>query len=141
MSAHYDPTLPRTIDRMRFALGDTVVEPVTSALIEDETYTAMLAYHAQSEPRAIIALAQALIARYAREPDRVDVEGKTIVSWRDRLLGWKGLIATLTAEQQSLAALAAGGVIVRKRSRDVEQDATAEYIAHGRGPLDQERWY
>lgn len=101
MSATYDPTLTTALDRMRFHLGDTTVVPEESALVPDETYTALLTL--QGEALATATLAEGLAARFAQEPGLVTVNGKTI-SWKDRVSTWLELARRLRADGASALA-------------------------------------
>lgn len=96
MAATFDWGLGRALDRVRFALGDT---EVAEALLPDESYEATLATYDDDERRATLVLAEALIARYAREPEKVVVEDSRVeVAWGERLTAWVALVARLRVE-------------------------------------------
>jgi hypothetical protein len=124
MAATFDWGLGRALDRLRFAVGDT---EVAEALLPDESYEAALAMYDGDERRATLVLAEGLIARYAREPEKVVVEDSRVeVSWKERLAGWTALVARLRAELSG----SHGGT--RRPERRDERKAGAEYRAEGR---------
>lgn len=122
----YDPALSRSLDRLRLAVGDTDVD---NELLFDETYTAMLAYLGDDEDKTVIAIADALIVKFAQEPDRIRLAGDDgEVEWRNRLNGWKDLIA----RKKEDVASATGGFQIKRPSRFDEE--ACEYRADGRCP-------
>ena len=122
MSATYDPELPAALDRMRFLLGDTTVDPEEAALVPDETYGAFLTL--LGEPLATATLAEGLAARFAQEPGSVSVGGKTI-SWADRVRTWLEL-ASRFRRDAALAAAAASAIEVGWINLDFLEPAAVE---------------
>jgi hypothetical protein len=105
---------------VRFNLGDTTVEPETSALLSDETIEALVTDH--GETMATIVAAESLATRFGREPDSVSLSGKT-VSWRDRVKAWFELAARLRAALGLEAAATSNGAstVTTLRPDDVER--------------------
>ena len=66
ITASYDPNLASPLDEVRFALGDTIVTPATSALLSDEELTALLTANGDHVGRAALAAAKSLVARFSR---------------------------------------------------------------------------
>lgn len=85
MTATFNPALVSTLDQARLAVGDTDVTPSTDALMQDETYSALITLYGLSE--AIARAAEGLASRYGQEPDAVNSAGE-MVSWRDRVKAW-----------------------------------------------------
>ena len=108
MAATYDPTLPAVRDRLRLALGDT---DTAAPLLTDEEYDGMLAHQGNSEAKTLIALARALIVRFAQKPTEVDVDGGVAVKWAERLRAWRELVA------QQEATLVPAGFGIRRPER------------------------
>lgn len=118
----YDPALPDALSRMRHALGDT---DGAAPLEQDETYLATLSLHGEALGTA--AMAEALAARFAQQPDAVDVGGLS-ASWRERVRTWLALAARLRAEAgaaagkaESAAAAIAGSIIGRREDRGASE--------------------
>lgn len=129
MPATFDPMLASALDRVRLSLGDT---DETAPLLEDETITAMLAHQGNDEAKATIALASALIVRFAQEPDKVTLAGdEGAVQWNSRLKGWQALIARLESEGGGAARVSGGMSVLRPSRFGAER---SEYRADGRCP-------
>jgi len=128
MPATFNPDLSDPVSRVRLDLGDT---DVAAAMLEDETITAMLARHGADERLATISLASALVARYAQEPDKVDLaQGEGGVQWTARLKGWQGLIGRLQSELAATAGQARPGFRTLRPKRYGEEPG--EYSARRR---------
>lgn len=127
MGFSYDAALVTARDRLRFAVGDTVADEV---LLDDETYDAVLAWHGDNEDTATRAIASALLARYAREPDRIEDDLGLQVIWQNRLKGWQQLASATAASSAT-----ASGFRTRSPSRG-DRDG-AEHYAGCRLPMDQ----
>jgi hypothetical protein len=135
VSATYDPTLLSALDRLRFLLGDT---DTAAALLPDETYTAMLASKGADETLAAIALADALIARFAQLATRKSVDGAGgagSVEYGNRLAAWRELAARLRKEVTQAAIVSRGSGGITRPSR-ADDERGGEYYAGGREPLD-----
>ena len=98
----FDPSLGSVRDRLRLQLGDTVGDPGAEFFL-DETYDATLAYYGNNETRTLVALAEALIAKFAQSASRIDLGDMRFV-WRDRMTGWQGIVTRFAG-----VAVAAGG--------------------------------
>lgn len=98
MTATYDDTLPTDKDRARAILGDT---NTASALLSDEHITAVLALEGSVSAGAA-ALADELIARFARDPVRITTGGDT-VDFSGRLTAWQRIVATVRAQGGALS--------------------------------------
>jgi hypothetical protein len=129
MAATFKPDLSDPVSRIRFDLGDT---DVAAALLEDETITAMAARLGGDERRATLQLASGLMARFAMEPDKIELaEDEGSVTWGSRLKGWESLIRRLTAEI-SEAALRSSSGFRTVRALRVGRDDCTEYYGGGR---------
>jgi hypothetical protein len=91
----YSPSLTTATDRVRFAVYDV---NDAAPLLPVQTYTALLTLYDGSEARATVAAAEALIARYAQEPDKVEIPGAVKVEWASRLQSWRAIANGLRAE-------------------------------------------
>lgn len=91
----YSDTLATPVDRIRFAVQDT---DDAAPLLTENTYAALYDLYDDSEPRATVAAAEALIAKFAREPDTVEITGAVKVAWKYRLDAWRELANGLRAE-------------------------------------------
>lgn len=103
MAASYDPTLPTALDRARFRLGDTTVDPEESALLPDATYLTLLTASA-TENEAIAQAADALASRYGQEPDQIGLGGEVTIRWGDRVKTWQALARVLRGVDTTAAA-------------------------------------
>lgn len=90
MTASYDNSLATVLDRIRFTLGDTDVDPETNALKPDEEYLAVIAATA-SEEEAIALMAEALATQIMQDPDSYSESGGISVSWTQRIKTWLAL--------------------------------------------------
>lgn len=79
----FSPILDDAISRCRFAVGDSAA----AELLPDATYSAVLTAQQDDEPATIRAVAAALAARYAIEPDSISSDGDRI-SWSERVAHW-----------------------------------------------------
>lgn len=125
MPATFNPALPTVQDRLRFRLGDTNMD---APLLQDESYQGMLAYHGQSEVKALKSLAEALIARVAQDPDKADLGGGVGFEWRARLRTWREIA------DEAAALIAGVGAPAFAVSAPVRGERTAEYSTAGRVP-------
>lgn len=92
MTASYDEALPTDKDRARMRLGDTMVDPESSALLSDEHITAVLADRGGLEA-GVGALADELIARFANEPVQARSSDGAMVDYSARLGVWTAIAA------------------------------------------------
>lgn len=136
MTASYDPTLASPLDEVRFALGDVIVDPATSALLSDEEITALLTANGDSVARAALVAAKSLVARFSRLMTMS--VGDTSVSMGELAERYRDLAADL---QRGLArggggAMPYAGGISRadKQRREQDSDRTEPAFArHGVG--------
>lgn len=100
----YDPSkiTESAKDRMRFELGDTMVEggPMTTALT-DEEYQAALDMHPGNWRKAKLALLSSILFRFMYEVDTK--VGPLSLSLRQRVEGWKKMYDELKAEDDMMA--------------------------------------
>ena len=123
--ATYNPALTTSLDRLRFALGDT---DVAQPLLPDATYAAVLEAQGNDETAAVVALARSLVAREAQNPTRVVAADGQTTEFGTRLAGWQALLAA-DATAAAASASARGMRIHRPRRADAGEDES-EY---GRG--------
>lgn len=126
----FDPSLPSVRDRLRLQLGDTSGDPATELLL-NTIYDAVYAYNGNSETRTLVALAEALIAKFSQKASRINL-GDMEFSWRDRLVAWKAILDKF--EGISTAA-GGGGFVIQRPSRD--DDPLPEYER----PFTMEPWW
>lgn len=126
----FDPSLPSVRDRLRLQLGDTSGNAATE-LLADEIYDAVYAYHGNNESKALLALAESLIAKFSQTASRINL-GDMEFSWRDRMLAWKGIVVKF---QGIATAVGGGGFVVQRPSRDDE--SLTEYER----PFTMEPWW
>jgi hypothetical protein len=91
----YDPTLATPTDRIRFAVQDT---SDTAPIIAEATVTALYTYHDDSEARATVAVAEAMILRISQDPDKLEITGALKVEWANRLGVLRALANGLRSE-------------------------------------------
>lgn len=91
----YSPALTTEVDRIRFGVQDI---DDAAPLLPEATYTALYALYDDSEARATLAAAEALLLRYSGEPNKVEVVGAVKVEWTERLKFWAALVNRLRAE-------------------------------------------
>lgn len=140
MSASYDPTLPTALDRARFRLGDTTVDPESSALLPDETYSTLLAANA-TENEAIAQAADALAARYGQEPDQIGLGGEVTIRWGDRVKTWQALAKVLRG-QDTAATAATGTALAQIRPHHRHHRDDHDYSEYHRDLiLSEGTWY
>lgn len=94
MSASYDEEQPSDLDRARGLLGDTTVEPETSALHTDEHIEAILAR--DDFYLGVAFLADELVARIGREPVRIAADGSSL-DFSARIPAWEKLAGRMRA--------------------------------------------
>lgn len=93
-------------DRMRFELGDTMVEGgVETCALCDEEYTAALSIYPNSWRRAKLALLESVVRRFSYEVDTK--VGPLSLSLRQRAEAWKAMYDDLKAECAAMGALTA----------------------------------
>lgn len=125
----FDPSLPAVRDRLRLQLGDTSGD-VATELFSNEIYDATLAYNGNSETRTLVALSEALIAKFSQAASRINL-GDMEFSWRDRMVAWKAIIQKF--EGISTAA-GGGGFNILKAERD-------EPVGEYERPFTMEPWW
>lgn len=106
----YDPAKigEEGVDRMRFELGDTMVEGgAATCALTDQEYRAVLAQYPGKWKRAKLALVESILRRFAFEVD-VQVEHLSL-SLRDRREAWEAIYRQLKAEVS--VGVAAGSVL------------------------------
>lgn len=108
----FDPSLPSVRDRLRLQLGDTSGNAATE-LLADSIYDATYAYHGNGESKTLVALAEALIAKFSQAASRINL-GDMEFSWRDRMVAWK---AILTKFEGISTAAGGGGFVIRTPDR------------------------
>ena len=112
MSFSFDPALERALDRVRFALGDTIED---GRLVEDETIQAAIT--ARGEEAAIAYLAQGLATKLSYQPDSVSIPGGPSVRF--------SRVAALHKAAAGSGASAGAATVSAAGSRG--HDETAEY--------------
>ncbi len=85
--ATFDPALSSMRDKIRLLLGDTDTE---NALLQDATIDAALVDY--SYRKAVILLAQSLIAIAGQQPSDYSESGGVTLRWADRVAGWRSVI-------------------------------------------------
>lgn len=88
----YSPALADATSRVRFSVQDI---DDAAPLLPEVTYTALIAKYDDSEDRATVAAAEALLVKYAQQPDSVEVTGAVKVAWKYRLDAWRELANSL----------------------------------------------
>lgn len=129
MTATYNNTLPTTLDRMRFAVGDiNFTELDTSgALRQDEEYDALVLLTGDWR-LAVADMADSLAAQYAQSPDSFTAQGDMSVSWRERVSTWLSVARRYRTEVAD--ELAASGVTaVSSTSPERDYPDESEYAA------------
>lgn len=91
----YSPSLADATSRVRFAVQDT---DDAAPLLPEATYTALIGIHDDSEERATVAAAEALLTKYAQQPDKVEITGALKAEWSSRLAAWRALANGLRAQ-------------------------------------------
>ena len=93
MATNYSPALGTDRDRARFIVGDTGELLDSSGeqvwLLQDETIEALLSQFGYAE--GVAQICEALISRFAQEPDQYEEEGGIQVRWSERIKAWKEL--------------------------------------------------
>lgn len=98
MPIEWDSQLSTPRDRARLALGDTGFltggdgQPIW--LLQDETLDALLA---QGYELGVAEAADALVARFAQLPDKLDESEGARQEWSERILAWKDLAKRMRA--------------------------------------------
>jgi hypothetical protein len=90
MAASYSTDLSIGLNRARYLLGDT---DTTSALLQDDEITGMLALYNFNE--AVAQLAMGLASKYAQEPDQYNADGGLEYSFKLRVDAWKALAVNM----------------------------------------------
>lgn len=89
-------------DRMRFELGDTMVEgEAETCALSDEEYTAILAMHPKKWRKAKLALLASIMHSFMYEVDTK--VGPLSLSLRQRAEAWKAMYDELKAEDAMMA--------------------------------------
>ena len=125
----FDPSLSTARDRLRQQLGDTSGDEATE-LMPDVTYNSTLAYNGNNEIKALIAMAEAMIAKYSQSASRINL-GDMEFSWRDRLTGWRGILTKFSNVTQT----AVGGGF--QTHRPEREEIRGEYER----PYEREAWF
>lgn len=81
----YDPSLSTYRDHVRLAVGDTG----TPELLPDATYDAKLAVRTYGI--AVAEICEALLARYAQQPNKFSQGSGGTVEWHDWKVAWEDL--------------------------------------------------
>jgi hypothetical protein len=100
MSASYDEEQPTDLDKARGLLGDTTVDPETSALHSDEHIEAIL--DRDGFLLGVAFLADELVTRIGREPVKIASDGSSL-DFSARIPAWQSLGGRMRA--QATAAL------------------------------------
>ena len=74
--------------RVRFAVQDV---DDAAPLLPEATYLALLSLYSNVEARATVAAAEALLMKYAQQPDSVEITGALKVEWTSRLASWRAI--------------------------------------------------
>jgi hypothetical protein len=104
MSASYDEEQPTDLDRARGLLGDTTVEPETSALHSDEHIEAVLTREGYA--LGVAFLADELVTRIGQQPVRIADDGSSI-DFSARIPAWQSLATRMRAVAAAATAAAA----------------------------------
>lgn len=95
MAATFDPALATKRDEARMWLGDYHTNAsagvVANAYFQDATYDAKIA--AYTFPEAVAQLANALVSKYANQPDLYEEGHSLKLEWRARLATWRAIAA------------------------------------------------
>ncbi len=125
----FDPSLPGVRDRLRLQLGDTSGNAATE-LFPDTIYDATLAYNGNDEIKTVVALAEALIAKFSQAATRINL-GDMEFSWRDRLKSWSAVVEKFAGVA---SAEAGGGFNILRAEREEDH---SEYER----PYTMEAWW
>lgn len=122
MTTTFDSTLSTARDRMRLALGDTNTGVAKASgtdpmqlPVDDSIYAGLLAYHGNDERKTTLALAEALIAKYAQEPNKATLNNVQSAEWANRLQSWVTTATRLRAEIASAAPRSTGTTVLTQR--------------------------
>lgn len=100
MSTSYDETaLGVPLNYIRWKLADT---DTANPLHTDEHIAAAIAEEGSTEA-ALISLADELVVRFGREPDRVTLPNGMTVSYAERIKGWTRLVTRQEAQGAAAA--------------------------------------
>lgn len=109
----YDPTKIKENgkDRMRFELGDTMVEGAEeTCALSDEEYTAILEIYPGKWRRAKLALIESILRRFSYEVDTK--VGPLSLSLRQRVEGWQKMYDDLKTEIKTSVAPSANPIAI-----------------------------
>lgn len=120
MTASYNNNLLTALDRIRFTLGDTNVDPAENALKPDEEYLAVID-GADSEAEATALMAEALATQVMQDPDSYSESGGISVSWSSRIKTWLAIAESYRA-RANVAASTYGQTVFRRPKRDPDFD-------------------
>lgn len=81
--------------RARFALGDSGFTTEDEALLQDEEIEALIEMYGYAE--GVAQCCDALVTRFAQDPDEHEDEGKVRAKWTERIKAWKDLAKRLRA--------------------------------------------
>ena len=98
-SYSYDPAKIKEngSDRMRFELGDTMVDGgAETCALSDEEYKAILNFYPEKWERAKLALVESILRRFSYEVDTT--VGPLSLSLRQRVEGWQKIYDSLKSE-------------------------------------------
>ena len=117
MTWSYDPALATDKDKVRFKTADT--DPSAPFLSDEEI--AFLLTEAGSLPRAVLAAAEEILSRFARQVDKTIGPAQLAASQRHRQ--YMATVARLRRELRKMAVPYAGGISVGdKESRAADTD-------------------
>jgi len=130
MVATFDGNLATARDRVRFNVGDIIIDistdPLGVALRPDEQYDAVISQTA-TEDLATAVMAESLAAEYGVVPDSISDDG-TSLSWRDRVATWLAIAKAARSRSASVLETVSGTTGTRRMVRyDLELDR-AEYL-------------
>ena len=108
MSASYDEEQPTDLDKARGLLGDTTVEPETSALHSDEHIAAIL--DRDGFLLGVAFLADELVTRIGREPVKIAADGSSL-DFSARIPAWSALAGRMRSQAASSSSSASSAPV------------------------------
>lgn len=135
MAFSYDPTLYTALDRVRYALGDTVSpglredDTIEAKLIAAGTTLESIAINETAEGLATASLAEGLAMEFAQRPDSYSestATGSISVSWRERVKGLMELAKRI--REQLLITASVGASAVSSVAAERDGDPSSEYL-------------
>lgn len=116
MSASFNPALATRLDRARLLLGDTGTIKDSGGdplwLLDNATIDALI--QAEGFAEGVAQAAEALITRFAQEPDELTEEGDRGLSlkWTERVSAWRELAARMRSGLGGSAQVVRGGRVL-----------------------------